>query len=186
MFWRVVLATTITAQWPSVVAAQTGQPQVFGFQPLVENTCQPSCSIDVPDGQPPFTLTYSLTRNEDDYDVKMTLNDDMFNLEVADSTINRGRLSFHYYHFPGSSHHIYGLDDLNAASTTFIHYFVRDGDDFHYLGSYGWLSYDTNEKLFISLEPREAPCRWSGYRLEGNSFRCEKGLCNGTCPDSLW
>ena len=181
MFWMLVLA--VFSALPADAEANILAADVFGFRPLIQKQCQPSCSLDLNDGQAPFTLSYKLEETSDSYAVELTLNNDTFRLELAHSAIRGGMLPFRHHHFPGIPHQIYGLIEARVASGIYDHYFVRDGEEFHYLGRYGDLNYDTVEKLFMALEPPEAPSRLSYYKLEANRFHCVKGQCNGTVPD---
>ena len=179
MPWMLALAVSLALPVAAGANQEVVEADVFGFRPLLQQQCQPSCSIDPNDGQVPFALSYKIEEKSDSYAVELTLNNDTFRLEVADHVIRRGVLPFHYYHFPGIPHRIYGLDESTTASGFYNHYFVRDGEEFHYLGLYGPLSYDTAEKLFVVLEPRGAPSRLSYYKLDANRFHCVEGQCNG-------
>lgn len=175
----------LPALWAADAGAEQLEAREFVFPPLIRNKCQPSCTLEPSEGQTPFTFSYGLTKDEasDGYAVEMTLNNTTFNLKVHNSVIRRNILPFNHYHFPRLPHRFYSLRESMVASNIFRHYFVREGDAFHYLGRYGDLGYDTDDKLFTVLESPEAPSRLSYYRLDSNRFHCEKGQCNGTKPD---
>ena len=156
------------------------------FEVLMNKECSPSCVIEPGNGQAPFELSYTITEKDGSYAVVLTLGTTTFHLEVGLPEIIDDVLPFYRYRFVREHvHRLYRLRELNTASNYYSHFFVRDAaGEFHYLGSYGDLSYDTDERLFVALEPRGAPNRLSYYKLDGNRFLCQKGQCAGTKPDA--
>lgn len=83
--------------------------------------------------------------------------------------------------------HRFGLYALwsqgpTADGNVFHHFFARDATGaFHYLGEYGYMSYDERTERFVVLEPayKEAPPGRgeSLYVLQDNAFRCVGGAC---------
>ena len=102
-------------------------------------------------------------------------------MEVDLNVIKDSVLPFHRYRFfRDHSLGIYGLEASTNASNRFYHYFLREGDTFHYLGKHGYLTYNTVSKLYSTLEDPHAPIRSSSYKLTGGRFVCTEGLCCST------
>ena len=156
--------------------------------------CHP-CQV-FPKGNPgtknkqlPFYIKYGLKQGGSQYNVKLKLNSDIFNLEVASSVISKSHFPFLQCRFyRDHTFRIYALTEFQSTDNVFMHYFLRDDkkDKFYYLKRLGHMFYDNNEQkeggpVFsvvgsgVLLEEH----RMSYYQLRDNSLQCIKGECLG-------
>ena len=170
------------------------------------NICRP-CSIEdfgrdtcsvcrvLPKGDPdqknnvqlPFSIKYGIKENGSKYNVKLQLENDIFDLEVSHTVISNDQFPFWQCRFNRNHFfRIYGLMDFKSTDNSFMHYFVRDdqANKFYYLGRLGHMAYEKDEQrdggpVFSVLESGLLPekNRLSYYQLKDNKLHCIKGTC---------
>ena len=160
-----------------------------GFNKKICRLCQvfPKGDPKTNSVQPPFSIKYGLKENGSQYNVKLQLNKETFDLEVSSSVISNSHLPFWQCRFHRNhTFRIYALTDFQSTDNVLMHYFVRDDkqDKFYYLKRLGHMFYDNAEQkeggpvfsvLGSGLLPNEN--RMSYYQLKDNSLHCIKGEC---------
>ncbi len=148
-------------------------PKLVVLAELLNQKCNP-CQVK-PKGRRPFILGYQMKRRESKYTFQLQLNQARFDLEVDRSVTERKVFPFFQHKFfKDSRFQVYGLLASTGAGSDYYHYFIREKNQFHYVGHLPFLVYDEELKLFLALEKDGPTSQPSFYRLKGVKFYREK------------
>ena len=77
---------------------------------------------------------------------------------------------YQYKFFPDHRFQLYGLLSHQGASNEYYHYFIRQREQFHYIGALPFLIYDEELKLFLAQEKDALDRKSYFYQLKENKF----------------
>ena len=128
--------------------------------------------------QPPFLFGYSPLQAEGKHQstFRIMLNKSKFKVTI-DKMDSGSSFPFYQIKFlPDYRLRIYGILSSQGVSNEYYHYFLRQGDLFHYLGYFPRLVYDQERKLFIASE-KDGPRHHhsNSYLLKENRLLLVRG-----------